>query len=154
MFAAVMIAMIAGVATVGCAAVTAVTDVDPADFATVNGDYEFLTTPELSCFIFAPSRQGLPLVLCRPIVFPPNTPAIEDRKRMSPNEIGISDDGIIHVAQLRADPVLAQQLTAGSRIVVGEVQCTSLPEGVDCSTDLAGFHYQNKQLVTRGPLAK
>jgi hypothetical protein len=130
-----------------------VINVDPADFATVNGDYEFLIAPELSCLIFAPSMEGLPLVVCRPIVFPPDSPVVNAHFAMSPNEIGINKDGIVPIAQLRGGPVLAQQMSAGSQIVVGQVRCTSLTDGVDCSTDVAGFRFENEQLTTRGPFA-
>ena len=135
-----------------------VRDADPGEYSVGNGYYRWSigsVVPRRVCAITpATARQAQSGVTCT-VAFPPGTPHVSNPPFVGePNAIQIIPGEGWRPTISESGPPIDPELAPGTRIRVGDTQCTTLQDnGFDCQILDTGFRFHDGVLTTRGKAA-
>uniref|UniRef100_UPI0024569FA1 hypothetical protein n=1 Tax=Nocardia farcinica TaxID=37329 RepID=UPI0024569FA1 len=129
-------------------------DVDPAEYTSGDGYYRWTigTNPQRLCAISPTTATGQQLTCS--VTFPPDTPGhrvpVPRPAERDPDRPGER----LAPHHRRGGPLGDRELPPNSRIRVGDIECTALPDnGFDCTTPDAAFRLHDNTLTARGQAA-
>ncbi len=128
-----------------------IVEVDPAEFATAGspGYYRWTYAAGKECAA-APAMNGMDAAVYCSASFPAGTPDVKNDIFVgAPNSIRVTAEGTEATIQ-ESGPPGAKPLPAGSRITIGALACTALPDGITCNSDGGGFTFEGGVLTRTG----
>lgn len=129
-----------------------VTDVDATRYEASPGRYrfQFAGTPRRECAIYPHSSGAGQNVICS-VTFPDGTPSVTVPPfgTQPPNAVVLTGDGYYPTIS-ESGPPGAELLPADTRIVVEEVECTSVTGGFKCTDGTTQLRFVDGQLTMSG----